>query len=61
MYELKMGTARLTSALCHKIAENPNIIAPLARLLDYSPEQLEQDIAAAQDYFDLTRENVEEW
>lgn len=53
MYEMKSGTARLKSALWRRI-EDQSFINALAKLLDYSPEQLKQDIQALQDYYDVT-------
>lgn len=58
MYEMKVGTARLKSALWRR-SEDQNFISTLAKLLDYTPEQLKEDIRALQDYYDATQETGE--
>lgn len=53
MYELKQGTARLVSALYNRKDDAPTI-QRLAVLLDYLPEQLEEDITALSAFYQLT-------
>ena len=49
MYELIHGSARLTSALENAAAE-PAKVEALARLLNYIPDQLREDIQALSDF-----------
>lgn len=49
MYELKNGTMRLLKALDNIQCDNAKI-KRLAELLNYYPEQLEQDIQALNDF-----------
>lgn len=49
MYEKKQGAHRLTMAL-YRRAEDSDTVQRLAILLNYTPEQLKQDIHALHDY-----------
>lgn len=55
MYELKGGTARLVTALWH-IRNDQERIKRLSDLLNYLPDQLQQDIDAANDFFEMFRD-----
>lgn len=56
MYELKGGTARLVAALSHARNDQERI-KRLSDLLNYLPDQLQQDIDAANDFFDTFRDD----
>ena len=55
MYELKQGTARLVSALYNR-KDDAATIQRLAALLDYMPQQLEEDIRALNDFYQQARD-----
>ena len=56
MYELYNGTARLVFALDHT-KENAAAIKMLAHVLNYYPEQLQQDIQALYDFYQQAESN----
>ena len=55
MYEFRAGTGRLIGALERAAADRERLQA-LADILYYYPEQLEQDITAAVDFYDVFRD-----
>lgn len=55
MYEFRAGTARLVNAL-ESAAADPERLQSLADVLYYYPDQLQEDIAAAGDFYEAFRE-----
>lgn len=55
MYEFRAGTDRLIDAL-DRLKSDPERLRRLADLLYYYPEQLEQDITAAADFYEAFRD-----
>lgn len=55
MYEFRAGTDRLIDTL-DRLKADPERLRRLADLLYYVPEQLEQDITAAADFYEAFRE-----
>lgn len=52
MYELKAGTERIVYALKQR-KEDPATLKQLAKILNYDPEQLHQDLNALSDFHAL--------
>lgn len=55
MYEFKAGTGRLIGAL-ERLKEDPERLNRLADLIYYYPDQLQQDITAAADFYEAFRD-----
>ena len=55
MYEFRAGTGRLLDELDRAKADRERLQA-LADILYYYPDQLEQDITAAVDFYDVFRD-----
>lgn len=55
MYEFKGGTGRLVTAL-YNTGKDPERLQRLADLLYYYPDQLQQDIDAANAFFEAFRD-----
>lgn len=55
MYELKAGTERIITALIC-VTDSPYDINRMSAVLNYTSEQLKQDIQALSDYYRQTKD-----
>lgn len=55
MYELKQGASRLIRVL-EDYKDDKRVLQYLAHYLNYTPDQLYQDIQALSDFYNLTKD-----